>query len=223
MAADDICVVDFDLRPIEGQFVPSKEAAMHIGIYKHRSDVNAIVHTHQTYASILAVIEESIPPLFDEETKEKLKALVLFGTQAALIKENAHIQENLRQVNRNYSDLLSVITHEFKNSLTSIYGYNRIISKRITEGRTEKLHEITNQVDRLSKKLFGLVETLFNMSLIEQNKHYLNNYRKLFYPNRIHISSRILSKSCCLPCFRIHYKNINKTILKSVCFMNRTK
>ena len=70
MTADDICVVDFDLRPIKGQFVPSKEAAMHIGIYKHRTDVNAIVHTHQTYASILAVIEESIPPLFDEETKE---------------------------------------------------------------------------------------------------------------------------------------------------------
>ncbi len=70
MTADDICVVDFDLQTIEGQFIPSKEAAMHIGIYKHRNDVNAIVHTHQTYASILAVIEESIPALFDEETKE---------------------------------------------------------------------------------------------------------------------------------------------------------
>ena len=69
MTADDICVVDFDLKSLEGQWVPSKEAAMHIGIYKHRADVNAIVHTHQTYASILAVIDESIPPLFDEETK----------------------------------------------------------------------------------------------------------------------------------------------------------
>jgi L-ribulose-5-phosphate 4-epimerase len=70
MTADDICVVDFDLKPLEGQFAPSKEAAMHVGIYQHRTDVNAIVHTHQTYASILAVIDESIPPLFDEETKE---------------------------------------------------------------------------------------------------------------------------------------------------------
>jgi L-ribulose-5-phosphate 4-epimerase len=70
MTADDICVVDFDLKSLEGQWVPSKEAAMHIGIYRHRTDVNAIVHTHQTYASILAVIDESIPPLFDEETKE---------------------------------------------------------------------------------------------------------------------------------------------------------
>ena len=70
MAADDICVVDFDLKPLEGMYVPSKETAMHIGIYRHRADISAIVHTHQTYASILAVIGASIPPLFDEETKE---------------------------------------------------------------------------------------------------------------------------------------------------------
>lgn len=107
---------------------------------------------------------------FDDETKEKLKALIMFGTQAALIKENATIQDRLKTVNRNYRDLLSVVTHEFKNSLTSIYGYNRIISKRIAEGRMDKLDEITGQVDRLSKKLFSLVETLLNMSLIEQNK-----------------------------------------------------
>jgi L-ribulose-5-phosphate 4-epimerase len=69
MIPDDICVMDFDLKLLEGQFLPSKEAAMHIGIYRHRSDVSAIVHTHQTYASILGVIGESIPPLFDEETK----------------------------------------------------------------------------------------------------------------------------------------------------------
>ena len=107
---------------------------------------------------------------FDENTKENMKALVLFGTQAALIKENSIIQNNLKTINKNYRDLLSVVTHEFKNSLTSIYGYNRIISKRVAEGRIDKLPEITSQVDRLSKKLFNLVETLLNMSLIEQNK-----------------------------------------------------
>ncbi len=107
---------------------------------------------------------------FDEESKEKLKSLILFGTQAALIKENSRIQQDLRMANQNYSDLLSVITHEFKNSLTSIYGYNRIIEKRVSENRTNDLQEITGNVDRLSKKLFNLIETLLNMSLIEQKK-----------------------------------------------------
>ncbi len=104
----------------------------------------------------------------DTKTKEKVRSMILFGTQAALIRENAEIQENLRKANQNFSDLLSVVTHEFKNSLTSIYGYNRIIKKRLEEGETENLLEINRHIDRLSRNLFGLVETLFSMSLIEQ-------------------------------------------------------
>ncbi len=104
----------------------------------------------------------------DTATKEKVRSMILFGTQAALIRENAQIQESLRQANQNFSDLLSVVTHEFKNSLTSIYGYNRIIKKRLEEGETQNLLEINRHIDRLSRNLFGLVETLFSMSLIEQ-------------------------------------------------------
>ncbi len=115
----------------------------------------------------------------DEQTRENLKSLVMFGTQATLIKENSRIQAELRQANQNYRDLLSVVTHEIKNSLTSIYGYNRIISKRVREGRQDQVVEITSQVDRLSKKLFSVVDTLMNMALIEKNrlvaeKHTLN-------------------------------------------------
>jgi len=111
-----------------------------------------------------------IDPNIDSETKEKLKALILFGTQAALIKENSKIQHELRIANQNYRDLLSIVTHEFKNSLTSIYGYNRIIKKRIEENKTDSLTDVTGNVEKLSKNLFNLVETLLNMSLIEQNK-----------------------------------------------------
>ncbi len=104
----------------------------------------------------------------DRGTKEKLRSMILFGTQAALIRENAKIQEDLRKANQNYSDLISVVTHEFKNSLTSIYGYNRIIKKRLEEGETENLFEINHHIDRIARNLFGLVETLFSMSLIDQ-------------------------------------------------------
>lgn len=106
----------------------------------------------------------------DDATREKMKSLVLFGTQATLIKENAKIQNELKEANQNYKDLLSVITHEFKNSLTSIYGYNRIINKRVRENRVEQLPDITRQVDHLTKKLFNVIDTLLNMSLIEQGR-----------------------------------------------------
>jgi len=65
---DDICIVDFDMNVLEGKFKPSIETEMHIEIYKHRRDVNAIIHTHQIYASIFALINEPIPALFDEVT-----------------------------------------------------------------------------------------------------------------------------------------------------------
>lgn len=106
----------------------------------------------------------------DMKTREHVRALILFGTQAALIKQNATARKELKKANQNYRDLLSVVTHEFKNSLTSIYGYNRIIKKRLQEGSLESIPEINKHMDRLTKGLFGLVETLFSMSLLEQDK-----------------------------------------------------
>jgi L-ribulose-5-phosphate 4-epimerase len=69
MVPDDICVLDFDLNPLEGRLKPSVESAMHGAIYQVRGDVNAIVHTHQVYASTLALINAPIPTLFDEQAR----------------------------------------------------------------------------------------------------------------------------------------------------------
>jgi L-ribulose-5-phosphate 4-epimerase len=66
MMPDDICILDFDQNRIEGAHAPSMESVMHIGIYKRRPDVNAIVHTHQNKASLFSVINRPIPALFDE-------------------------------------------------------------------------------------------------------------------------------------------------------------
>ena len=68
MTVDDICVVDFDLAPIEGNRKPSIEAPMHVATYQARADVSAVIHTHQTFASALSILNEPIPPLFDEVT-----------------------------------------------------------------------------------------------------------------------------------------------------------
>jgi ribulose-5-phosphate 4-epimerase/fuculose-1-phosphate aldolase len=62
----DICIIDFDLNLVSGERVPSVEASMHLSVYRNRPDVGAVLHTHQHYASVLSVINEPIPPLFDE-------------------------------------------------------------------------------------------------------------------------------------------------------------
>ena len=69
MHAEDICILDFELNAIEGALKPSVESSMHCAIYQVRPDVNAIVHTHQVYASALTLIKAPIPTLFDEQAR----------------------------------------------------------------------------------------------------------------------------------------------------------
>lgn len=69
MTPDDVCVLDFNLTPLAGQRRPSVESAMHGAVYQARADVNAIVHTHQVYASALTLMRAPIPALFDEQAR----------------------------------------------------------------------------------------------------------------------------------------------------------
>jgi len=69
MTPDDVCILSFDLKKLEGERKPSVEAGMHAAIYQVRRDVNAIVHTHQVYASALTLIRAPIPSLFDEQAR----------------------------------------------------------------------------------------------------------------------------------------------------------
>lgn len=69
MTGDDVCVLDFEMNRLEGNRKPSVEAGMHGIIYETRGDVNAIIHTHQVYASALTLIKAPIPHLFDEQAR----------------------------------------------------------------------------------------------------------------------------------------------------------
>jgi len=69
MNIDDICVLGWDLSVIEGKRKPSVESTMHAAIYEHRLDTNCVIHTHQIYASALALAHTAIPALYDEQVK----------------------------------------------------------------------------------------------------------------------------------------------------------
>lgn len=66
MTYKDICVVDLEGKGVETPWNPSVETSMHLGVYREREDISAVVHTHQTYASVLSVINKPLPSLFDE-------------------------------------------------------------------------------------------------------------------------------------------------------------
>ncbi len=69
MTADDVCVLDLNLKVLEGERKPSVESPLHAAVYVTRPDVNAVAHTHQVYASALALINMPIPALFDEQVR----------------------------------------------------------------------------------------------------------------------------------------------------------
>ena len=58
---EDVVVLDLEGRVVEGRRIPSSEADMHRLLYIDRSDVNAVVHTHSTYATTLACMRWNLP------------------------------------------------------------------------------------------------------------------------------------------------------------------
>ncbi|MBN4062914.1 MAG: class II aldolase [Alkaliphilus sp.] len=59
--ASGIVVMDMEGNIIEGDMKPSIEFGLHLAIYNNREDVNAIVHTHSTYCTAMAIARKPIP------------------------------------------------------------------------------------------------------------------------------------------------------------------
>jgi len=69
MEPGDICVLGLDGRHMLGVKKASIEASLHAAVYDLRADVSVVIHTHQPYASALALMERPIPALFDEQVR----------------------------------------------------------------------------------------------------------------------------------------------------------
>jgi len=67
LSVDDIQVIDFEAKPVEGDLLPSVEAALHIGIYRARKNINAVIHTHSVCASAVSVAGLDIPAILDDQ------------------------------------------------------------------------------------------------------------------------------------------------------------
>jgi L-fuculose-phosphate aldolase len=67
MTVDEIAIVEVESgRAIESIRPPSSELPMHLGVYRARADVQAIVHTHAPYVTTLSVLHKPLPPIIDE-------------------------------------------------------------------------------------------------------------------------------------------------------------
>jgi L-ribulose-5-phosphate 4-epimerase len=61
LVPDKLVIVDLNGQVIEGDFVPSIDTTTHLYVYRNRSDVFGMTHTHSPYACVFAVLGEPIP------------------------------------------------------------------------------------------------------------------------------------------------------------------
>ncbi len=63
---DEIVHLNFEGTPLSAGKLPSTEAKMHIAIYKSRPKVQAVIHTHSPFATMLSIVRKSIPIIMEE-------------------------------------------------------------------------------------------------------------------------------------------------------------
>lgn len=61
MVADDVLVVDIDGNVLEGTRKASVDTEALLYIFKEKPEVNAVIHTHQPYATGLGLVMDEIP------------------------------------------------------------------------------------------------------------------------------------------------------------------
>ena len=57
LKADDILVVDLEGRLLEGKGPPPSETAIHLGVYRARSDVQAVGHGHPPLSVLFSMVD----------------------------------------------------------------------------------------------------------------------------------------------------------------------
>jgi L-ribulose-5-phosphate 4-epimerase len=61
LTPENMVVVDLDGKVIEGLLKPSSDTLAHIYVYRHRPEINGVVHTHSTFATAWAAVGKPIP------------------------------------------------------------------------------------------------------------------------------------------------------------------
>lgn len=60
---EDVVIISINGEKVEGDKEPSSETEMHRVFYERRTDIDAIIHTHTMYATTIACLNWSLPPV----------------------------------------------------------------------------------------------------------------------------------------------------------------
>jgi L-fuculose-phosphate aldolase len=102
MTPADVVVIDLGGYVLDGKLKPSSETLFHLSLYKFRPNINAVVHTHQVYATTIACLNWELPAVHYliglSGNKVPLAAYATYGTP--------ELSENILQSIGNYNACL---------------------------------------------------------------------------------------------------------------------
>jgi len=87
LTASSMVVLDLDGTVVDGDLKPSSDTLSHLHVYRHRPDVNGVVHTHSRYATAFAAVGRSIPVYLTAQADEfggevPCSGFAMIGTEA---------------------------------------------------------------------------------------------------------------------------------------------
>ena len=66
LSPDDMVLIDLAGKKIEGDHKPSMESVYHANIFKHRPEINAVVHSHAPFAILFGLSDKEWVPITTE-------------------------------------------------------------------------------------------------------------------------------------------------------------
>ena len=70
LTPESMVVVDLEGTVVDGDLSPSSDTASHLVIYRHRPEINGVVHTHSNYATSFAALGRPIPVYLTAQADE---------------------------------------------------------------------------------------------------------------------------------------------------------
>jgi signal transduction histidine kinase len=104
----------------------------------------------------------------DKVVKDKPNPSLFPAVFLALYEDKELSDYKLRDVTSSYDEVLGLITHEYKNILTSIHGYNMLLEKYLSPDKDKESFNYLLDSDRLTRQLFDMTDSLLKMSLGEK-------------------------------------------------------
>lgn len=128
-------------------------------------------------------------PEFSEYDREKLRSLIMFSSQAVLLKENSEIfkaleeknaellktakklekaNEELKALNRQYLNMLGFVSHELRSPLISILGFAELLDENLLGNLNDEQKKAIQIIMRSSRNLIEMIRNYLDLSKIEQ-------------------------------------------------------